>query len=166
MGRKSKIEAHPQSEEIIKRLASGEEYSDIIRDFPSLKWDDLDYYKQNKLPKLISKSDELKSMAGIEEAGQVAQANTLLEDIKALRLKATAILETAEQAGDLKTALLGIREARGCLELQARAEGQIREQPQINILINPQWVELRTLIITALEPFPEARQVVLDAIHE
>jgi len=46
MGRKSKIEAHPQSEEIIRRLASGEEYSDIVRDIPGLTWDDLDYYQK------------------------------------------------------------------------------------------------------------------------
>jgi len=42
MGRKSKIEAHPHRNIIITRLASGEEYSGIIRDFPELTWDDLD----------------------------------------------------------------------------------------------------------------------------
>ena len=47
MGRKSKIEAHPQSEEIIRRLASGEEYSKIVEDFPDIRYQDLDYYAQN-----------------------------------------------------------------------------------------------------------------------
>jgi hypothetical protein len=36
MGRKSKIESHPNSKIIITRLASGEEYSKIVEDFPEL----------------------------------------------------------------------------------------------------------------------------------
>jgi len=75
------------------------------------------------------------------------------------------ILEAAQDSGDLKTALLGIREARSCLELCMKAEGQIDDRPQINITINPQWIELRTVIITALDPFPQAREAMINAIR-
>ena len=43
-------------------------------------------------------------------------------------------LEQAQRAGDLRTALLGIREARSCLELCLKGEGRINAQKsQINV---------------------------------
>lgn len=159
MGRKSKIEAHPQRNIIIKRLASGEEYSDIIRDFPDLTWDDLDYYKQKKLPEIISKSSDLK-----DEIESIKGTDTLAE-VRELKTRAMKILEQAQKAGDLKTALMGIREARGCLETCLKAEGQIRDGPQITIINNPEWVDLRTVIIMALDEFPEAKAAVVNAIR-
>jgi hypothetical protein len=159
MGRKSKIESHPKRNIIVKRLASGEEYSDIIRDYSDLTWDDLDYYKQKKLPELLSKSDDLK--AEVESI----QGTDTLGEVRQLKTKALSILERAENSGDLKTALLGIREARGCLETCLKAEGQIRDGPQITIINNPEWVELRTVIITALDEFPLAKAAVVNAIR-
>lgn len=160
MGRRSKIESHPNSKIIITRLASGEEYSKIIEDFPDLRWQDLDYYKQNKLPELLSKSEYFK--AEVERT----QGDEALTEIRELKTKALKILEQAQSAGDLKTALLGIREARSCLELCMKAEGQLKDGQQITIINNPEWVELRTLVINALEPYPEARQAVVRVIHE
>jgi len=159
MGRKSKIESHPNSKIIITRLASGEEYSKIIEDFPDIRWQDLDYYKQKKLPKLLSKSNDLKA-----EVESVKGTDTLAE-VRSLKVKALDILEEAQTAGDLKTALMGIREARGCLEICLKAEGQIKDGPQITIINNPEWVELRTVIITALDDFPQAKAAVVNAIR-
>ena len=51
-GRMSKIEAHPQSEEIIWRLASGEDYSTILHEFHNITRFDLDYFEKNKLPEV------------------------------------------------------------------------------------------------------------------
>jgi hypothetical protein len=159
MGRKSKIESHPNRNIIVKRIASGEEYSDIVRDFPDLTWDDLDYYKQKKLPELISKSKDLKT-----EVESTKGTDTLAE-VRELKVKALDILALAQGAGDLKTALMGIREARGCLETCLKAEGQIKDGPQITIINNPEWVELRTVVITALDAYPEAKAAVVNAIR-
>lgn len=165
MGRKSKIEAHPRRKIIIKRLASGEEYSGIVRDYPDLKWDDLDYYVKNKLPEVLSKSDDLK--AELEED----QGNDTLTDVRSLKAKAMEILTQAQGAGDLKTALLGIREARGCLETLLKAEGRIQEQNinlvQQNVLINnPEWTALQGRIVAALEAYPEAQEAVVNALSD
>jgi len=158
MGRKSKIENHPNSKIIITRLASGEEYSKIVEDFPDIRYQDLDYYKQKKLPDVLSKSNDLKI-----EAEEIRGTQTLAE-VRALKTRALGILEEAQKAGDLKTALLGIREARGCLELCMKAEGQIDKQPQVNILLNPEWIELKAVIIAALRPYPDALGAVRNAI--
>lgn len=160
MGRKSKIESHPNSNKIITRLASGEEFSKIIEDYPDIRWQDLDYYKQNKLHEVISKSDELKSEIESD------LGNNTLAEVRTLKTRAIEILGQAQQAGDLKTALMGIREARSCLELCMKAEGQLNDAPQITIINQPEWIELRTLIIGALEPYPDAREAVVRAIHK
>jgi hypothetical protein len=159
MGRKSKIESHPDCKKIITLLASGEEYSKILQDYPTLTWFDLDYYSKNKLPVLVSKSPEFK--AEVEEF----RGNNTLEEVRSLKEKALEILAQAQQAGDLKTALMGIREARSCLELWMRAEGQLNDAPQITIINNPEWVEIRTLIISALDPFPDAKQAVCEVLR-
>ena len=159
MGRKSKIEAHPNSKKIITRLASGEDYSKIIEEYPDLRWQDLDYYKQKKLPEIISKSKDLK-----DEVESIKGTDTLAE-VRELKVRALTILEEAQSSGDLKTALMGIREARGCLETCLKAEGQIKDGPQITIINNPEWIDLRTVIITALDNYPQAKAAVVHAIR-
>ena len=163
MGRKSKIEAHPDRKIITARLASGEEYSGIVRDFPELTWDDLDYFKRNKLPSMLSKSTELK--AEVESF----QGNQTLDEVRELKAEARSILSEAREAGDLKTALLGIDKALKCLELIFKAEGIIKEQPQINLLniyASPQWDQVGLIFSEILAPFPELRRQVAGRLLE
>ena len=168
MGRKSKIEAHPQSEEIIRRLASGEEYSDIVRDIPTITWDDLDYYQKKKLPAILSKSNDLKALADEIEQADIHKGDTYLQLVIGLQKKALDALEQQNAKEDPKSWAMVSREARGYVELMGKALDRIMEAPsaQITIINNPEWVELRTLIIGALEPYPEAREAVVHAIHK
>ncbi len=168
MGRKSKIESHPQSEEIIRRLACGEEFSDIVRDIPTITWDDLDYYQKKKLPAILSKSNDLKALADEIERADVHKGDTYLQLVIGLQKKALDALEQQNAKEDPKSWAMVSREARGYVELMGKALDRIREAPpaQITIVNNPQWVELRTLIITALEPYPEAREAVVHAIRQ
>jgi hypothetical protein len=160
MGRKSKIESHPQSKIIIKRLAGGEEYSTILHDFPQLTRFDLDYYRENKLGSVLSKSPELK--AEIEED----RGNDTLAEVRKLKRQAVDILTEAQKAGDLRTALMGIREARGCLEAILKAEGQIKEQnvnvnlQQVNIYNSPEWLAVGFVLNETLTGYPELRSEV------
>lgn len=160
MGRKSKIEAHPQSKIIIKRLASGEEYSTILLDFPQLTRFDLDYYVKNKLPELLSKSEDLRA----EIEGE--RGDDTYSEVRKLKDQAVSILAEAQGAGDLKTALIGIREARGCLELMFKAEGRIQEQSvnvnlqQINIYQSPEWAMVGDILVRLLAGYPELRSQV------
>jgi hypothetical protein len=100
-----------------------------------------------------------------QAAEEVAQADTLLEQVRDLQERALDILDKAEEAGELRTALGAIREARGNLELLAKLLGELSDQPQVNVLVSPEWLELRAVIVTALEPHPEARESVLRALE-
>jgi len=95
-----------------------------------------------------------------QQAVEVARADTLLDQVRQLQAKALAILDRAEEAGDLRTALLGIGQARSCLELLARLEGELDERPVVNVLVSPQWLQVRSVVLEALEDHPQARAAV------
>ena len=97
-------------------------------------------------------------------AEEVAQADDLLDQVRDLQGRAYAILNRAEKTGELKTALSAIREARGNLELLAKLLGELDERPVVNLNLSPEWLELRTVIVGALEPYRDARGAVLRAI--
>lgn len=159
MGRICTVCVHKDLDEINRLLLCSDSYRDIARRF-NLSKDALARHKESHIPELLSKSSNLK--AEVEST----QGNQTLAEVRELKVRALEILEDAQGAGDLKTALMGIREARGCLELCLKAEGQIKDSTQITIINNPEWVELRTLIIMALEPYPEAKEAVVHAIRQ
>ena len=100
-----------------------------------------------------------------QEAQEAAHAGDLLTDVRGLYTKAQAILEQAQGAGALAVALGGIREARGCLELLAKLQGQLDDRPVVNVLITPEWQRLRAVIIEALADEPSARVKVAAALR-
>ena len=167
MGRKSKIESHPQSEEIIIRLIRGENNPEIVRDFPEIKDDDLDYYRENKLSEKLSKSNDLRTLADEIEQADVHKGDTFLHLVIGLQKKALDALELQDAGTDPKSWAMVSREARGYLELLGKALDRIRDTPptQITIINNPEWVELRTVIVQALDQYPEAKVAVVHAIR-
>jgi hypothetical protein len=100
-------------------------------------------------------------MVKSEEAREVAHADDLVWQIKQLRNKAISILGQAETACDLKTALMGVREARACIELLAEMEGEINRRPVFNLYMSAEWIEVRAVLLHALGDFPEARAACL-----
>jgi hypothetical protein len=100
-----------------------------------------------------------------QEIVEVAQADALLAQVRTLHRRALAILDQSERAGDLRTALGGIREARGCLELLGRLEGEL-PAPHLVLLADPAWLALQATILQALDPFPAARQAVAEALTD
>ena len=43
--------------------------------------------------------------------------------------------------------------------------GELNEGTVINIHMHPEWIELRTVIVAALEPHADARRAVLRALQ-
>ncbi len=105
-------------------------------------------------------------MVMAEKAAELVEADNLLDQVGDLQRRALAILDRAEEAGELKTALSAIREARGNLELLAKLLGELDERPVVNLNISPEWLQLRAVIVIALEPYSDARGAVLRAIEE
>ena len=156
MPRKCTICEHPQVEKINTALLDGVSLRDLAGQY-SVSKTALFRHKNEHIPTVLTQA---------QEAQEIAKADNLLAQVAELRDKALSILERAEQAGDLKTALQGIKEARSCLELLAKLQGELQERTTINVLINPQWVSLRAVILQALDPYPEARLRLAAALRE
>ncbi len=101
-----------------------------------------------------------------QDAAEVARADTLLEQVKSLQARALTILDKAEASGDLRTALSAIREARGNLELLAKLLGELQQEGTINLVVAPEWLSLRAVVVEALAPYPQAKTAVLEALSE
>ncbi len=145
---------HAERSAIDKALVAGEPVTRLSALF-RVSPDSLDRHKANHLPAALAKA---------KEAGEVARADDLLRDVRALRSKAVALLLRAEREGDLRTALAGVSEARNCLELLAEMEGELDRRPVVNVLMMPEWVAIRAALLAALRPYPDARAAVAERV--
>jgi hypothetical protein len=104
--------------------------------------------------------------AGAEAAiaAEASHGAGLVRGASELRDKAMALLAKAEEDGDLRTALAGVREAARCLELVAKMTGLIDQTVQVNIALSAEFTMIRTTILAALAPHPEARAAVVSAL--
>ena len=101
------------------------------------------------------------------EAVAVAESTrgaSLAEQACSLKNRALALLSKAEREGDTRVALAGVREAARCIELMAKLAGEIDTSTTVNIAVNPQWLQIQTVILAALAPHPAARLAVAEAL--
>lgn len=154
MSRICAICADPRLDEINSHLVRGDPIAGLAREF-AVSEDALRRHKASHLPKTLMASPS---------AQEVANADDLLSQIKNLQVRTLTALEKAEAEENILMVFKGVREARENLRLLGEVAGKLQSQPTVNVLLNPQWVELRTLIITALDLYPEAREAVVNAI--
>lgn len=156
MPRSCTICEHPEREAIDRALV-GEASNLSVSALFGVSESAIRRHKANHLPaKLV--------MA--RQAEEVAEADGLLSQVQDLQGRALGILDAAEGTGDLRTALGAIREARGNLELLAKLLGELDDRPVVNVLVSAEWLELRAVVVDALEAHPEARGAVLRALEE
>lgn len=150
---------NPRVEEINAQILDNQKLAEISRKF-AVSADALQRHSDKCIVKVLAASPSTE---------EVINGDVLLNQLKEVREKAVDLLDMAIDVADTK--VYGapsqyLREIREQIKLWAELEGRLASQPQINILVNPQWVELRTVIIKALEPYPEAREAVVHAIRE
>lgn len=155
MPRPCTICTHDQRQAIDAALVAGGAFRGIARQY-AVSDDALRRHKQDHIPQALAQA---------QEAADVAHADDLLAQVRELQAKTQNILVQAEAAGDLRTALGAIREARGNLELLARLLGELNESRVVNIYQAPEWISLRTVIVGALDAHPEARMAVVQALE-
>jgi hypothetical protein len=113
MPRKCTVCEHEKVEEINRLMLEGVSLRDLAGRY-SVSKTALHRHKESHLPAELTKA---------QEAREIAKADSLLDQVTELRDKALSILDKAEQAGDLRTALQGVRRLkdawnywRGCRE--------------------------------------------------
>lgn len=157
MGRKCTVCTHPEVEAINAALVADDESYRMIAQRFGISQSAVGRHARNHLPAALIQA---------EEAEEVAHADDLLGQIEDLRRQAQRIKDKAEMAGDLRTALRGIRELVRIVELLAKLRGELDERAQVNILVSQQWTDTRTVLMGALRPFPDARAAAAQALLE
>ena len=114
------------------------------------------YHTREHLPALLALA---------RDAERAARADSLLDRIEILQSRTLAILEVTEETGEHRTALAAIREARSNLELIGEVTRELNRAPTLNLSLHPEYVEARTLIVQALEPYPQAKEAVVRALE-
>jgi hypothetical protein len=155
MPRRCTVCDHPERYSIDETLVTGAPYRSVAKRF-ELSESAVYRHKTEHLPAHLLKAREVE---------EVAQAEDLLEQVRHLQAHALDILERAEKTGDLRTALAAISQARGNLELLGKLAGELDERPVVNLNVSTEWLELRAVIVGALEPHPAAHRAVLLALE-
>lgn len=154
MPRSCLICQHPDRESIDKALARQTSNRELARVY-SLSEASIRRHKANHLPARVARA---------QEAEDVREALDVVRQLKAINAASLHILKEAREQGKQGTALAAIDRIHKQIELQAKLLGELDDRPQVNVLVSPQWLELRTTIITALDHHPQARESVLRAV--
>jgi hypothetical protein len=154
MPRRCTVCDHAEREAIDKALLGGESNRRIATQY-SLSEAAVRRHKADHLPARLTKA---------KAAEEVSAADDLLVQVRALRSKSLSILLAAERSGDLRTALLGIREARNCIELLAKMSGELEERKSVSIVLSPQWPLVLLAMREALAPYPGAERQFSQAL--
>ena len=190
MARPCTICTHSERLEIDRRLLRGESYRNIAEHF-KLSLASISRHREAHIGTDLQdvrevmvaareealaqiKSEELETLETVKEeiavearesiAARLEACHDYFGQLRILRERAAIALETAEGAEDVKTALLAIKELRELIRVWGELDGRITSAPQINLVLNPEWQEMRLTIITALRGYPEALEAVIRAI--
>ena len=150
MPRTCTVCTHPERAAIDRALVQGAALR-TIADQHGVSKTALIRHEDRHLPVLLTKA---------RDADAVAQAGDLLGEVRGLHARTLALLDQAEREEKLGPALLAIREARHNLELLAKLTNQLDTRPTLNLLVAPEWLTVRAVLLAALAPYPEARMAV------
>jgi hypothetical protein len=156
MPRTCTVCSHDEQHLIDVALVAREPYRHIASRF-GISTGALQRHSKEHIPRLLVQA---------KQAVESSDADDLIRQVKGLQGKTIQLLKAAEESGEIRTALAGIREARGNVELLAKLRQIIDERPQINLLINPEFLEVQAQILLTLEGYPEAREAVVLALKE
>ena len=102
------------------------------------------------------------------QAGEAEPSDqlTAIQRVNELDDRAEQLYRACLKKGDNLNAIRALKEMRELVSLAARLNGELNQNVIHNHLhINPEWAVLRSVILQAIEPYPEARIAILDALR-
>jgi hypothetical protein len=167
-GKQCHVCRHRECANIDLALARGVSISALSRRF-KVSTDSLQRHRQNHLSpalraKLIAGPDLDIDLDKLKES----ESQSLLGNLVALRHRLFAALDAAEEYADGNMLTRVASALHANLELTGKLLGDlgVGSTNVTNILIQPQYIELRVALVQALASYPEAKQAVAQALHE
>ena len=146
---------HPQREAIDRALVAGGPRSTVAQSY-GLSERSVGRHEAEHLPAAMVKG---------EEARQEAHAFDVVKQLRAINGATLQILKESRETRDNDMALKAIDRVQKQIELQAKLLGELNEGTTVNVLVSPEWLQVRTIILQALDPFPDARLALADAME-
>lgn len=155
MARLCTVCTHPALAEIDAALAGETSSKRRIATHYGLSEAAIRRHRRDHLPaRLVQAAQQEDVRNAIDVYAQLRDINIAVRDV----------LEQAKRDGDGDLALKASDRILKQLELQAKLLGELQEGTVVNVVLSQQWLELRTVIITALDRHPEARHSVATAL--
>ncbi len=142
---------HPDRRAIDTELATGHLVNRRIAARTGLAETSVRRHAANHLPA---------TLVAAAEAEDVAHAIDVLGQLPAINAATLAVLADARKRGDGDLALKAVDRVQRQIELQAKLLGELDERPQVNVLVAPEWLVVRSTLLEALRAYPEARTAV------
>ena len=158
MPRVCSICVHPKRKEIDKALTERSASNRRIATRYAVTESAIRGHKSNHLKVRMLKAAERREDADIRTAIDV------VGQLRAINGASLTILKEARDARDGDLALKAIDRIQKQIELQAKLIGELQQEGTTNITISPEWVQIRTVILTALQPHPDARMAVATGL--
>ncbi len=146
---------HDEAHAINVALVHREPYRSIAKQY-GVSAAALQRHAQGHLPKLLVEA---------KRAVDAHEALDTLKQLKGINSASWEVLQDARRSKEPEIVLRAVDRVQKQIELQAKLLGELDERPVVNVLASPEWLELRAVIIGALEPHPDARGSVLRAVE-
>lgn len=153
MARTCTICAHGKRPAINRALAARESFRDIAKRFHVTPSSLSRHMDRHMLPQLAERAAE-----------EGAESSTILERLATYAAQLERIAEKAETSP--KNAIAAIRALQLSLQFESRLAAASADAPAAGVVTSPEWITLRTVIMSALQPFSKARAAVVAALTD
>jgi len=145
---------HAEVAAIDRGLAAGQSLRDLSALF-RVSEDSLARHRDAHIPPVVARA---------QEAEDITRGLDVVKQLKAINGVTMQILHEARQQKNPDVALKAVDRVQRQITLQAKLLGDLDERPQINVVLSPEWLNLRLVIVQALADHPEAQQAVVMAL--
>lgn len=167
--------AHEKRQEIDKALVTGTTHRNVAEQFrlsPSAVYRHKKGHLAARLKRAFESREtrqavELVQHRAEERAKDIGQAIDVVRQLQAINSACLEVLQKARTDGKHALSLQAVDRIHKQIELQAKLLGDLQDSgPQVNVLIAPEWHEVRVVVLRALERFPEARTAVAEVLTD
>jgi hypothetical protein len=156
MGDRCQTCRHPEVEAINQELIENKPIRNIAERYgrsPS----SIHRHSKNCIPEFLQDA---------REAKRILHGVSIKEKIDELEKEVWALIGKLDAEGDHRGEIRGFAEIRRHIELRARLGLDNGDSKKGELLNDPEWIELQTHILEAIDEFPEAKFAVILALEE
>lgn len=155
MARQCTACTHPKTEALSLELIQGETIRGVARKY-KLSTSAVARHKKHLPHELLQSST----------AQALVQAGSVMQRVQELESRADRIYHEAMANKKQELALRALKEMREVTSLYAKLAGELETQTiHQHVHISPEWLSLRSVMLNALLPYPDAREALIQAIE-